>query len=569
MEKFLSRYIDIKTTDSRFETPVTALDLLEATERCHLFLSEEAEYMSSSRCPSSASDSSSINEFTGTMNYIVSGLSDEDHPIIVRSCVRLMRILLDHDTLHAIMRLLLRLTRIFSNAKIFAQEGGVCILIELTQTCGYVGFSTLATLLIRHVMEEPTTLALAMQNVIYSRTLSAIPPGYKELVYLTRQISAAVSREPNTFFNVAKCCLRIDITVLRKNAAKDDDRLLLKSIKNETQPKNIMSDLISYVTVQDLLNCLIKRDKDDEEGPTPTTTTTIVKKILKKSPNQEKFDEHQALLKKNLEETREMKKKENQREFILFHLEIQRKIPMRKKRRILHGDEEEKFLNPETFLHDEQFNQIHLDHQIKEMEMKILNNLIETSNGTNQLIDLTDSLNLEMEIFDEKIQLRSKNLEIYEKSEREFFAKHLQPLCEKQPKKITDCVPDGKYTTSAQQQEMVLFQLEQKKFRKREKQHFIDQQEQYRLHCAYRRSIDENDDEDHLSQQKLFLDQQKVFLAKESQFYELRCKFVEKQNEFIKQQRELKTGDEDLVQQQQQLREFFFFFLILLPLFSL
>lgn len=63
------------------------------------------------------------------------------------------------------MRLTLRLTRDYSLAKFFAEKGGVTALLDLEQDSNFLGFSSLATLILRHVMEEPTTLRNAIERV--------------------------------------------------------------------------------------------------------------------------------------------------------------------------------------------------------------------------------------------------------------------------------------------------------------------------------------------------------------------------------------------------------------------
>lgn len=150
----------------------------------------------------------------------VKGLSENSSTLIVRTCVNLMRLPIDRDTLQAVMRICLRLTRDFRCARIFAQEGGVKLLIEMTQASMFTGFVTIATLLIRHILEEPQALCLAIEKVIRGKALSTIPPSHKEILYLFRQVSSAVCRSPDAFFDVAKSILRIDISALHRRSSK-------------------------------------------------------------------------------------------------------------------------------------------------------------------------------------------------------------------------------------------------------------------------------------------------------------------------------------------------------------
>ena len=99
-------------------------------------------------------------------------LSDNECSTLLHACVSLMGLAVDADALNAVLRLLLRLTQDFDQAVVFAQLGGVKMLLDLTQASSFSGFSSLATLLIRHVMEDPVTLRQTMEKVIRSSTNS-------------------------------------------------------------------------------------------------------------------------------------------------------------------------------------------------------------------------------------------------------------------------------------------------------------------------------------------------------------------------------------------------------------
>lgn len=192
-------------------------------------------------------------------NIAVEGLDDESRIIIVKTCVQLMSLpFIDRDTLHAILRICLRLTRDFRCARIFAEERGVKLLLEVNQVSAFTGFVTLATLLIRHVLEEPQTLYLAMEKVIRARTLSTIPPAYKEILYVIRQVSSAVCRNPDAFFEVARNILRIDTNFLHRRNDEEDGRLLVRCEPPSRSPALPIDEEVSVTVVYDLLNALIK-----------------------------------------------------------------------------------------------------------------------------------------------------------------------------------------------------------------------------------------------------------------------------------------------------------------------
>lgn len=205
---------------------------------------------------------------------VLQGLEQFNTKVLVGACVRLMSHDFDKDTLHAIMRVCLRLTRSFENAEIFAREGGIKLLLQMKQTQGYTGFTTLATLLIRHVIEEPKTLTLAMENVVYSRTLPIFPPGCKELLYMTRQMSSAISRNPSKFKEVAQQILRIDVEILKRNQLNEDNRYLLKSLHPVGGRTFTMEDPVAVEAVKDLLHFLIQPDVPITSSTGAATSST-------------------------------------------------------------------------------------------------------------------------------------------------------------------------------------------------------------------------------------------------------------------------------------------------------
>ncbi|XP_066587993.1 E3 ubiquitin-protein ligase HUWE1 isoform X2 [Prorops nasuta] len=203
-------------------------------------------------------------------NTVIQGLDPSITPSIVRACVKLLAIPVDRDALHALMKVCLRLTRDFKNAEVFAREGGVKLLLEMTQASSFIGSINLSTLLIRHTLEEPRTLRLAMEKVIRTRTQSNIPPNYKEILFMTRQISSAVCRNPEVYREVCENILRVDISVLKRDDV--DSRLIVKALPPCHSTGLPMIEEVSIGVIRDLLNALIKPMPiiADDAATTPT-----------------------------------------------------------------------------------------------------------------------------------------------------------------------------------------------------------------------------------------------------------------------------------------------------------
>lgn len=85
--------------------------------------------------------------------------------VLFRSSVGLIGKPVAADCLHACLRLVLRLTRDHHLACMFAELGGTRVILELTQASGFQGFTSLATHIFRHVIEEPTALRQTIEKV--------------------------------------------------------------------------------------------------------------------------------------------------------------------------------------------------------------------------------------------------------------------------------------------------------------------------------------------------------------------------------------------------------------------
>ncbi|XP_042241661.1 E3 ubiquitin-protein ligase HUWE1-like isoform X2 [Homarus americanus] len=163
----------------------------------------------------------------------IEGLTETHHEAMIRACVGFMKLGVEPDTLHALMRLCLRITRVWEQACLFASLGGVRTLLSLTESSGFWGYQNLAALLMRHVLEEPTTLRYTMEKVVRSSASNNTMSGAKELHYLLRLLAPAACRDPQLFTEITQQCLRIDLNMtLKRNlmSANSEDSILMKSV---------------------------------------------------------------------------------------------------------------------------------------------------------------------------------------------------------------------------------------------------------------------------------------------------------------------------------------------------
>ncbi|XP_049513921.1 E3 ubiquitin-protein ligase HUWE1-like [Dermacentor silvarum] len=210
------------------------------------------------------SGNASASSTTPVTPTTVKGLSPHQCSTLIRACVGLLSIPVEPDTLHGVLRLSLRLTRCHEAAQAFAALGGPRLLLGLTQASAFSGFASLASLLVRHVVEEPPTLAHAMDKVARTMaTAGGSPVSSKELHYVLRVLGPAACRDPKLFQGVATNVLRISLLPMSKRAEEEESRYtssnavqILKCVaaKGPTSPPPV-GDVVAQV-MSDLLNVL-------------------------------------------------------------------------------------------------------------------------------------------------------------------------------------------------------------------------------------------------------------------------------------------------------------------------
>ncbi len=114
---------------------------------------------------SSTAAPSTLQDPSGSSGIVVQGLTEDMVTILIRACVSMICVPVDPDTLHATLRLCLRLTRTHHYAMMFAELKSTRMILNLTQSSGFNGFTPLVTLLFRHIIEDPATLRHTMEKV--------------------------------------------------------------------------------------------------------------------------------------------------------------------------------------------------------------------------------------------------------------------------------------------------------------------------------------------------------------------------------------------------------------------
>uniref|UniRef100_A0A674D5R3 E3 ubiquitin-protein ligase HUWE1 n=1 Tax=Salmo trutta TaxID=8032 RepID=A0A674D5R3_SALTR len=229
-----------------------------------------------------------ISERTGTGGAIVvQGLTEDMTTVLIRACVSMISVPVDPDTLHATLRLCLRLTRTHHYAMMFAELKSTRMILGLTQGSGFNGFTPLVTLLFRHIIEDPATLRHTMEKVVRSAVTSGAGSttsgvvsgslGSREINYILRVLGPAACRNPDCFADTANSCVRIALPAPRGAGTASDDEFenlrikgpnavqLVKTTPLKMSPLPPIPDTIKEV-IYDMLNALAAYHRPEERA---------------------------------------------------------------------------------------------------------------------------------------------------------------------------------------------------------------------------------------------------------------------------------------------------------------
>lgn len=208
-------------------------------------------------------------------------ISNDERRMILKSIVNLIESSVDADTLHAALRLCLRLTRDYSLALEFLELGGVLKLLRLKQYQSFAGLPSLLSLIVRHIVEDEHVLKQTMERVVKHvvqggvATLDA-PGNPNELYYIFRLLGGVACRDETIFVNTVKNMLRIKVPPPRKS--DDDETALLNpnlpiEVRLETTAahhstlgaasKEVLTRLLNYLATKHDLGDEANADKKD------------------------------------------------------------------------------------------------------------------------------------------------------------------------------------------------------------------------------------------------------------------------------------------------------------------
>ncbi|XP_072964095.1 E3 ubiquitin-protein ligase UPL1-like isoform X2 [Typha angustifolia] len=157
---------------------------------------------------------------------------DESQRMLKISC-ELIKQHVPAVVMQAVLQLCARLTKTHAIATQFLESGGLPALFSLPRTCIFPGFDSLASAIIRHLIEDPHTLQTAMEFEIRQTLMGSLSRHAGRLsprLFLT-SMASVISRDPSVFMRAADAVCQIDLSggrtnvVLLKDKERDKDKV--------------------------------------------------------------------------------------------------------------------------------------------------------------------------------------------------------------------------------------------------------------------------------------------------------------------------------------------------------
>ncbi|XP_031286240.1 E3 ubiquitin-protein ligase UPL1 isoform X2 [Pistacia vera] len=205
---------------------------------------------------------------------------EESHKVLLVAC-DLIKQHVPAMIMQAVLQLCARLTKTHVLALQFLENGGLAALFSLPRSCFFPGYDTVASAIIRHLLEDPQTLQTAMELEIRQH-LSLNRHSGRSLprTFLT-SMAPVISRDPVIFMKAAAAICQLEssggrtFVVLSKEKEKDKEKDKSKSTGGELGLSSIESVRISENKSHDGLSRCSKGHKR-----IPANLTQVIDQLL-------------------------------------------------------------------------------------------------------------------------------------------------------------------------------------------------------------------------------------------------------------------------------------------------
>ncbi|KAL7249065.1 hypothetical protein ACSBR1_011264 [Camellia fascicularis] len=132
--------------------------------------------------------------------------------------------------MQAVLQLCARLTKVHSLALLFLDNEGMVALFSLPKSCFFPGYDTLASAIIRHLLEDHQTLQTAMELEIRQTLSGTRHAGRVSARSFLTSMAPVISRHPGIFMKAATAVCQLEssggrnVVVLSKEREKEKDK---------------------------------------------------------------------------------------------------------------------------------------------------------------------------------------------------------------------------------------------------------------------------------------------------------------------------------------------------------
>ncbi|KAK6934616.1 HUWE1/Rev1, ubiquitin binding region [Dillenia turbinata] len=132
--------------------------------------------------------------------------------------------------MQAVLQLSARLTKTHALALQFLENGGLIALFSLPRSCFFPGYHTLASAIVRHLLEDPLTLQTAMEFEIRQTLSGGRHAGRITTRTFLTSMAPVIARDPSVFMRAAAAVCQLEssggrtVVVLSKEREKEKDK---------------------------------------------------------------------------------------------------------------------------------------------------------------------------------------------------------------------------------------------------------------------------------------------------------------------------------------------------------
>lgn len=164
---------------------------------------------------------------------------EESHKVLLVAC-DLIKQHVPAVIMQAVLQLCARLTKNHVLALQFLENGGLVALFGLPRSCFFPGYDTVASAIVRHLLEDPQTLQTAMEWEIRQTLSGNRHAGRISARTFLTSMAPVISRDPTVFLKAAAAACQLEMSggrtfvMLSKEKEKEKDKTKVSGIEAGT-----------------------------------------------------------------------------------------------------------------------------------------------------------------------------------------------------------------------------------------------------------------------------------------------------------------------------------------------